>query len=120
MNEVVFRRSGSYKETYLEKIYPNPSLKKKFATFMDIKRKDPNAQAGGSDTTFTSGGPFIREVPGLKHAHITQDISIVYKVVGNEVYLYGFYTHKELGTGQPQNINRERAMAKKFAATNFA
>ncbi len=120
MAEVRFRRSESYKETYLEKIQTDPSLRKKFRSFMELKRENPNAQFGAKDENFTSGGPFTVEVPGLKKSRITLDINIVYKVVGNEIYLYGFYTHKELGTGQPQNINRERGMAKKFATTQFS
>lgn len=119
MNEVRFRRSDLYKETYLEKIQINPALRKKFRDFMELKRNDINARFGSKDGNFTSDGPYIREVPGLRKARITQDIRIVYKVVGNELYLYGFFTHKDLGTGQPPNINREKMMAKKFANTKF-
>ena len=120
MNEVRFRRSDLYKETYLEKIQSNPKLREKFRTFMELKRSNPNAQFGAKDENFTSGGPYIKEVPGIRKARITLDINVVYKLVGNEIYLYGFFTHKELGTGQPANINREKMMAKKFATTQFA
>ena len=116
---VVFRRSEPYNETYSVRVLPYPKIRTKFREFMDIKRNYPNKPFGQSDTTFTANGNFIARVPGLKHAHITNDISIVYKVEGNEVFLYGFYPHDDLGTGTPAKINVQKAMAARFANTQF-
>ena len=120
MAQVAFRRSGLYKETYLAKVLPSPKLKAKFRDFMETKRVNPNAPFGGKDATFSSAGHFTKSVPGIRHAHITHDLSIVYKIVGNEIYLYGFFTHDELGTGQPASIQRQKSVAAKFANQNFA
>lgn len=113
--ETVFRRCDSYKQTYLQKVKPYPSIRRKFADFMELKRWDPIQAFGKSDKLFIHHGRYIQAVPNLKHAHITFDLSIVYKLSGNTMWLYGFYTHDELGTGQPANIRIQDAMAKKIA-----
>lgn len=120
MAETVFRRSGLYKDTYLDKIQPNPKLRNKFRDFMEIKRNNPNAPFGGRDIAFASTGNFTKAIPGIKHAHITGDISIVYKVTGNQIFLYGFFTHDEIGIGQPANINKQKSAALKFNNQQFA
>lgn len=117
--EVVFRRSDLYKDTYLTKVLPYASVKNKFREFMEVKRQNPNQPFGSSDKAFTGSGNFSAAVPGLRHAHITFDLSVVYRVAGNEVYLYGFFTHDELGTGQPPSMNRQKSAAARFRNTNF-
>lgn len=117
--EVLFRRSDLYKDTYLTKVLPYATVKNKFRDFMEVKRKNPNQPFGNSDKAFTGTGNFAAAVPGLRHAHITFDLSVVYRVVGNEVYLYGFFTHDELGTGQPPSMNRQKSAATRFRNTNF-
>lgn len=115
-----FMRGDLYNATYAVKVQPYPALRKKFRDFMELKRDNPTAPFGGSDKTFTSDGIFNSVTPGLRHAHITFDLSIVYKVVGNQVYLYGFFTHDDLGTGQPRNINRQKSAAKRLSQQNFS
>ena len=119
MQPVVFRRAGLYKETYLDKVLANPKIKAKFRDFMDTKRQNPNQPFGASDKPFVAAGHFARALPGARHAHITHDLSIVYKVVGNQVFLYGFFTHDELGTGQPANMNRQKNTATRLSNQSF-
>lgn len=114
-----FMRGDLYNATYAVKVQPYPAIRKKFRDFMELKRSNPTAPFGGSDKTFNSDGFFSAAVPGLRHAHITFDLSIVYKVVGNQIYLYGFFTHDDLGTGQPRNINRQKNAAKRLSQQNF-
>lgn len=116
---VVFRRSNLYKQTYLARVLPYPPVKNKFRDFMEVKRVNPNQPFGASDKPFRSSGNFTSAVPGLRHAHITFDLSIVYRVEGNQVFLYGFFTHDDLGTGQPANINRQKSSAARFSNTGF-
>lgn len=115
-----FMRGADYNRTYLERVKPYAPVRAKFREFMEIKRNNPNSQFGSSDKPFRSSGKFINQVPGLRHAHITFDLSIVYKVVNGVVYLYGFYTHDELGTGQPANINKQDSMAGRFSRMAFS
>lgn len=119
-----FRRSADYKRTYLEKIKGNQVFKNKLHHFMEVKRHNPNAPVNASeDRMFTSGGIFKNAIANLRHYHISYDISIVYRVEmdGGEpvVYLYGFYTHDELGTGSPSSIPKQRAMSQKFKTFTF-
>lgn len=70
---------------------------------------------GNSDKRFISGKIFNNAVPDISHAHLTHNISIVYKIEDNTLYLFGVYTHDDLGTGQPQNINKQKGKAASFA-----
>ena len=114
-----FMRGDLYNATYLVKVQPYASIRKKFRDFMELKRQNPNAPFGSSDKTFSSDGIFNSIIPGLRHAHITFDLSIVYRVVGKQIYLYGFFTHDALGTGQPKSINRQKSAAKQLSNQNF-
>lgn len=117
--EKPFMRGDLYDATYLVKVHPFPAIRKKFRDFMELKRQNPNAPFGSSDKTFSSDGIFTSMIPGLRHAHITFDLSIVYRIVGKQVYLYGFFTHDDLGTGQPRSPNRQRSAASRLANQTF-
>lgn len=112
-----FRRSADYKRTYEEKILPHEGLRKKLRAFMDEKRADPKKQVTKEEEPFETKAPIGRAVPGLWKTKITYDLSLVYRVAGDVIYLYGFYTHAELGTdgSQPQ----QHKMAKKFKEMTF-
>lgn len=119
MNSVVFKRSRSYLDTYESRVLPYPAIRKKLRDFMEVKRNNPTQVFGASDKNFTPGGVFYTMIPGLRHAHLTPDLSLVYRVSGNTIFLYGFYNHDEIGTGQPPKIPKQKAMATKFAHTEF-
>ena len=112
---VTFRRCELYKETYMSRIKPYPVLKGKLRQFMEFKRNNPNQMFGASDKPFLNQGFFTAAVPGIKHAHLNQDLSIVYKVDGSVITLYGMFTHDDLGTGQPANIRKQKSMAQRLS-----
>lgn len=112
---VTFRRCELYKETYMSRIKPYPALKNKLRQFMEVKRNNPQQQFGASDKPFISAGFFTATIPGIKHAHLTFDLSIVYKVDGSVITLYGMFTHDDLGTGQPANMRKQKSMAQRLA-----
>jgi hypothetical protein len=98
-------------------------LRPKLEEFINLKRADVMARFGASDKPFKSGVTFTNEVPGIAHAHLTQDISIVYRIHSNNpkyLDLYGLFKHDELGTGQPHNTNRQKSMARRFANQEFS
>lgn len=103
--ETVFRRCDSYKQTYLQKVKPYDSVRRKFADFMELKRWNPTHAFGKSDRGFVSGGVVANLMPNLKHAHITGDLSILYKLERGVIWLYGFYTHGELGTDKSSQVS---------------
>lgn len=86
---------------------------------MEIKRRDPQAQFSHDDKSFLNVGNYASHNPGLRHAHIAHDVLLVYRVTNDELYLYGFWTHDELGIGQPANTNRQKSMSQKFANFQF-
>ncbi len=114
-----FMRGDLYYATYAVKVHPYPAIRKKVRDFMDLKRTNPTASFGSSDRTFSSDGILNSYIPGLRHAHITFDLSVVYRIVGQQIYLYGFFTHDDLGTGQPRNINRQKNAAQRLSHQNF-
>lgn len=111
----VFLRGNDFRRTYDEKVLPHESVRKKLRQFMHAKRENPQQSWGGSDTHFVARGPLA----GFRHAHLTQDLSIVYRVVNKTVFLYGFYTHNDLGTGNPAKIALQKANAERFQNTTF-
>lgn len=114
-----FMKCELYFATKAVRVDPFPAIRKKFRSFMEIKRQNPMAQFGSSDKTFEPDSVFGRKIPGLRHAHITYDLSIVYRVVGKQVYLYGFFTHDDMGTGQPNNTNRKLSAISRFQSQTF-
>jgi hypothetical protein len=95
-------------------------LRKKFDEFRETKLANPLQRFGTHDTPFK--GILGKSVPGLWHAHLNNDISIVYRIQGKGptyLYMYGFFTHKALGTGNPPDIGVQRNMAKQFSNQTF-
>lgn len=99
------------------------ALREKLAAFLQTKLADHMASFGASDKHYASKGSFGSLGIGLKHAHLTHDISVVYRIHGNPptIDIYGLYSHDESGTGTPPNMKRQKALASKIARQqNFA
>ena len=84
--------------------------------FLEFKVENPMARYGGSDYAFSGGG----NLSGYSHAHLNRDKSLVYRIANNIIYLYGIFTHGELGTGTPSNNNKQQSMKSKFDNQDFA
>ena len=119
-SETVFRRSPLYKETYLARVKPYPKLREKLRQFMEFKRHNPDDNWGSSDKFFKPGFKFFSAIPGLRHAHLAPDLYIVYRVgKPKEVYIYGVFTHDDLGIGQPMNPRKQDAAVSKLSRQTF-
>lgn len=101
-------------------------LSRRLIDFMKLKTDSPHNGAapdgkkfGDTDKRFRSGGKFTGKVDGISHAHLTHNISIVYLIRNDSLYLYGIYTHDDIGTGTPSNINRQEQMAGRWSRTEF-
>lgn len=122
MTLVVFRTSPLYRDTLIEKSQSYPVVAQKLQEFRKFKADAPLQPFGSSDKPFKGYGIFSSVIPSLRHAHLTHDIMIVYKITGRDptVFdLYGIFSHDELGIGQPANINRQRSMAAKLSSQTF-
>ena len=98
-------------DVYIETIQKYSKLSGKMKDFIQFKTENPSRQFGSSDYPFNSDGPLGKMK--LKHAHITQDISIFYKMAGSPatLYLYGLFSHNESGTGNTKNNKLQKSLA---------
>ena len=72
----------------------------------------------GNDKPFRSKGPYA----GLSHAHLGDDISIVYNIKGSnprKLRLYGFYTHEDLGTSPTPKKKIQQSVGKRLTSQVF-
>ena len=97
-------------------------LSRELESFIQWKQQHPFNGAtlespgfGDSDKKFRSIGNFSTVVPGISHAHLTHNLSVVYRIEDNKLNIYGIYSHDELGTGNPANQQRQKQMATRFA-----
>lgn len=92
-------------------------LTKALVKFKNTKEQNVNAQYGASDKPFSGEGHF----KGLSHAHLTHNISLVYRLdsAQNQFKLYGFYTHDDLGTGTPANMRKQSTVGTRLSGQQF-
>lgn len=109
--------NGRYCGLLIDTLKKHPAMKIKLAAFLEAKLKDHMSEFGSKDVHFSGKGSFS----GYKHAHLTHDISIIYRVHGNPptIDLYGLFRHDESGTGTPPNMNLQKTLAKKLARQEF-
>jgi hypothetical protein len=90
---------------------------KNLKSFLDSRR---NGSSGGQEYRFASNAPIGKAVPGIAHYHVTQDLSLVYRTEGNTTYLFGIYSHADLGTGTPPKIKTQQSAATRFSNMSFS
>lgn len=86
---------------------------RRLADFVNLKKSSPLSQFGKSDKTFSSQS----SLAGFRHAHLTHDVSVVYKYDGklNQFCIYGVFGHAELGTSPNYpNQRKQHAMGIKL------
>ena len=118
MEQVQFRECA----LHVESLIKHRQVVQKLLDFFEFKRNNPLAPFGASDRKFASSGLYNTTIPNLRHAHLSTDISIVYKVHSKNpmlVDLYGLFSHEELGTGNPSKANTQKTMAKRFSQQSF-
>jgi hypothetical protein len=122
VSDVVFKRCPLYLETFAGKAVQYPVIGQKINDFIQFKSANPLQQYGSSDKPFVGKGNFGTVISGLRHAHLTHDIMIVYTIGGRNptaFNLYGVFSHDELGIGQPANVKRQKAQVKRMANQDF-
>jgi hypothetical protein len=115
-NIVQFRRCKLFDQT----LATHQNVTSKLQEFIAFKTNDPMGRFGKKDQHFISGGILVQT--GLIHAHLTGDISILYKRSGRDpviIDLVAILTHDELGTGQPPNIKQQKKMVKTLTSQTF-
>jgi mRNA-degrading endonuclease YafQ of YafQ-DinJ toxin-antitoxin module len=111
-----------YLETFAAKGVQYPVIGQKINDFIQFKTANPLQPYGATDKPFVGKGNFGTVISSLRHAHLTNDIMVVYTISGRnpiEFHLYGVFSHDELGIGQPANIKRQKAAAKRLSNQSF-
>jgi hypothetical protein len=119
---VQFLTSPLFKKTYAEKTHAISGLSAKFADFVANKTSNPIQPFGKNDTRLVADAPLGKAVPGIRHAHLTQDLSVFYTVSGRDptlINLYGIFSHKDSGTGNNQNIKIQKSLGQQLANQQF-
>ena len=100
---------------------------RKLGDFLRFKESNPyngsapgGAKFGDTDKKFRAGGRFSDKIDGISHAHLTHDISIVYRIIGDTIYLYGVYTHDAIGTGNPPSTARQLQASSRWTNSTFS
>lgn len=96
----------------------NPVIEQNVERFIAHKKANHMALFNKKDYAMGNNGPIGKAVPGIMHAHMNQDISLYYTISGKgesrDLKLYGLYSHKEAGTGQPPNIKLQKQLGTKL------
>jgi hypothetical protein len=107
---------------FLETFGKHPEVLSKLDEFRKQKSRDPLMAFGSSDKSFTRGTPIAEQLPKLRKAHLTHDISVLYDISGRNptiIKLYAVLSHDESGTGQPVNIRLQKGIARQLANQQF-
>jgi hypothetical protein len=100
-----------------------PSVNADFDEFLKFKRANPVTPYPGGDKTFMSGAKFANGVPGIREAKLTSDLHVVYVTRPGQndagapvvdVYVFGIYSHADLGIGNNKQTRINDQMATKF------
>lgn len=119
---VVFKHSPEYVSTLAKHAINNPALVGKIEEFKRTKMANPMQPFGKNDTRMVADAPLGRAVPGIRHVHLTQDLSLFYTLGGANPHvfnLYGIYSHNESGTGNSQNIKVQKNLGKRLSNQEF-
>jgi hypothetical protein len=115
--DVRFLDSPMFAETFKQKTSSNPGLANKFEEFKYSKTHNPLQSFGSKDYPMLANGPIGQSVPGMRHAHLTQDISVFYTIEGRNptlIKLYGLFSHADSGTGSSANNKRQQRAGKQM------
>jgi hypothetical protein len=96
-------------------------LREAYTEFLKTKMANPTAPYGSSDKANTVRTPMALEVPKIRHAHLTFNVSIFYTISGSPatLKLYAMLSHDESGTGQPIKIKVQKSMGRRMANQEF-
>lgn len=122
---MVVKTCPLFDETFLRAVQlRGDSFRESFKRFLEFKQQaaksgNPLQPYGARDKPFIPNGQLRSAVPNetLIHAHLSHDLNLVYSMTGRNpvIYkLYGFFTHDDLGTGQPANIKRQKQQGNVF------
>jgi hypothetical protein len=121
---LVVAESPLFRETAAKYAKPGSTVLARYIEFIRTKKENPIALFGSprTDKKNPDGTPMSQEVPGIRHAHLTHDVSVFYTISGanpSVLRVYAMLSHDEAGTGQPTNYKVQKSMGKRMANQQF-
>jgi len=95
-----------------------PGIADKLSDFIEFKKRNHLLPFGNNDKSFASGGNLGRMLPKARKAHLTDDYSVIYEISGKDptiIKIDGIFSHADLGTGNPPNMNIQRNIATRIS-----
>ena len=119
---VKFETCALFDESVVQMVRRNKHIIDKIKDFEAVKSANPLARYGNSDETLSPDSLLSLEVPKIRHAKLTSDVSIWYTISGKDpqvIRLYGVFTHDDSGTGQPSNRKKQKSLGARMAHQQF-
>ena len=94
-----------------------PNLMARFQQWLRAKMENPMTLIG-YDKPFVAKSSY----DGLMHAHLDDDVSVVYKITGRNprhIKVYGFYSHEDLGTTKPPKQRVQQVVGNRLRGQVF-
>jgi hypothetical protein len=122
---LVVAESPLFRETAAKYAKPGSAVLARYIEFVKTKKENPIALFGSpkTDKKNPDGTPMSQEVPGIRHAHLTHDVSVFYTISGSNpsvLRVYAMLSHDEAGTGQPTNYKVQKSVGRRMANQNFS
>ena len=111
----MFKTSNKFWELFKKYRISPEELK----SFTDAKTVNPLAQYGSKDYAYRGG---VLAQTKTSHALLRKDTYIIYRIAGKDptvVYLYGFTTHEDSGTGTPPKQGKQQTFSKQLDNMKF-
>ena len=109
---------GKLFDKTVKKYAKNPQVVGKLEEFIHFKSANPVEPFGAKDYPMVKKGPW-GIVDGLRHAALTQDVSVFYSVKSGDLRLYGVFSHKEAGIGNTANVKTQKQLASTMKNQDF-
>jgi hypothetical protein len=115
MDNTEIIRAQNFENSFVEASKSITDLGTQLANFIEFKKINPSQRYNAKDSMFRGAGPLgqLR----IWHCHFTQNYSLLYRIKGSnprKLYLFGMYTHMDLGISNTPNNKRQQQVSKTF------
>ena len=98
----------------------NPLVADSLDKFIAFKSANPGEPFGAKDYPMAKKAPMGRAVDGLRHAGLTSDVSVFYRIVDGDLHLFGVFSHKQAGIGNTANMKLQKQLARTMKKQTFS
>jgi hypothetical protein len=100
-----------------------PAILANYRKFVEFKTANPTSEFPGGDKRMIASAPFGRAVPGIAEADLNDDMHVIYVTRPTKdeknmpvvkVFVFGIFSHKDLGIGNNRQPRINDQMADRF------